>query len=42
MIICTVLADECRAKVISLDYRLCPENAFPAAIEDDGALGLCA
>ncbi len=31
---CTVLADECQARVISLDYRLCPENAFPAAVDD--------
>lgn len=35
---CSLLADECRAKVISLDYRLCPEHAFPAAIEDGLAL----
>jgi len=35
---CSVLADECHAKVISLDYRLCPEHAFPAAIEDGLAL----
>ena len=35
---CSLLADECRAKVISLDYRLCPENPFPAAIEDGLAL----
>lgn len=31
---CTVMADECGARVISLDYRLCPEHAFPAAIDD--------
>ena len=31
---CTVLADECQARVISLEYRLCPEHAFPAAIDD--------
>ncbi|MDG1690870.1 MAG: alpha/beta hydrolase [Alphaproteobacteria bacterium] len=35
---CSVLADECGAKVISLDYRLCPEVAFPAPIEDGMAL----
>ena len=35
---CTVLADECGAKVISLDYRLCPEHKFPAPIDD--AMGL--
>ena len=35
---CSVMADECNAKVISLDYRLCPEHAFPAAIDDGLAL----
>jgi acetyl esterase len=35
---CSVMADECGAKVISLDYRLCPEVAFPAPIEDGMAL----
>ena len=35
---CTILADECQARVISLDYRLCPEHAFPAAIDDAMAL----
>lgn len=35
---CSLLADICRAKVITLDYRLCPEHAFPAAIEDGLAL----
>ncbi len=35
---CTVLADVCQATVISLDYRLCPENAFPAAFDDALAL----
>jgi acetyl esterase len=35
---CSVLADECGAKVISLNYRLCPEVAFPAPIEDGMAL----
>lgn len=31
---CSLLADTCDAKVISLDYRLCPENDFPSPIED--------
>lgn len=35
---CSVLADECGAKVITLDYRLCPEAAFPAQIDDGMAL----
>jgi len=35
---CTILADECRARVISVDYRLCPEHKFPAAIDDSLAL----
>ncbi len=35
---CTVLADECKARVISLDYNLCPEVAFPAPIEEGIAL----
>jgi len=35
---CSVLADVCQATVISLDYRLCPENAFPAAFDDVQAL----
>ena len=35
---CTELAAECNAKVISLEYRLCPENKFPAAIDDGMAL----
>lgn len=35
---CSVMADECGAKVISLDYRLCPEVAFPAPIDDALAL----
>lgn len=35
---CSLLADKCNAKVISLDYRRCPENEFPAAIEDAFAL----
>ena len=36
--LCTILADECKAKVISLDYRLCPEHNFPAPIDDAMAL----
>ena len=35
---CSVMADECGAKVISLDYRLCPEVDFPAPIDDGMAL----
>ena len=31
---CSVLAAECGAKVISLDYRLCPEVDFPVPVED--------
>ena len=35
---CSLLAEKCSAKVISLDYRLCPEYKFPAGIEDAFAL----
>ena len=35
---CSLLAEKCNAKVISLDYRRCPENKFPAAFEDAFAL----
>ena len=35
---CSLLAARCGAVVFSLDYRLCPENAFPASIEDAKAL----
>ena len=35
---CSLLAQRCGARVFSLDYRLCPENDFPAPIED--GLGL--
>ena len=31
---CSLLSDKCSATVISPNYRLCPENDFPAAIED--------
>ena len=35
---CSLLAARCGAAVIALDYRLCPENPFPAPIEDAKAL----
>ena len=35
---CSLLAERCGAVVFSLDYRLCPENTFPAPIEDGRAL----
>ena len=31
---CSLLADICQCAVMSVDYRLAPENKFPAAIED--------
>lgn len=35
---CSVMADECGAKVITLDYRLCPDVDFPEPINDAMAL----
>lgn len=35
---CTIMADICAARVISLDYRLCPEHKFPAPLDDAMAL----
>ena len=35
---CSLLAERCGAVVFSLDYRLCPENTFPAPIQDAKAL----
>ncbi|MEQ9143225.1 MAG: alpha/beta hydrolase [Parvibaculaceae bacterium] len=31
---CSILADECRAIVVSVDYRLAPEHKFPASMDD--------
>lgn len=35
--VCTALTNRSGAKVFSIDYRLAPENPFPAAVEDSYA-----